>query len=138
MSHNLWVINLIVSWWFNKSCFWSAELQSWMSVCISWCCLCCNIWKSDRSVFNAHCLLHFRHEKFRLPFLNNRNWWFILRVNLATNDILTPFDLRAQTFRVNVELPAFYRGQKFFKKFFRKGPFFDRQNFQKYFFEPKS
>ena len=34
------------------------------------------------------------------------------RVILAPNDDLTPFDLKAQIFRVNVELSVYYRGQK--------------------------
>ena len=34
------------------------------------------------------------------------------RVILAPNDDLTPFDLRAQIFRVNAEFSARYRGQK--------------------------
>ena len=34
---------------------------------------------------------------------------------LAANDVLTPFDLRAQNFRVNVEFSTCHRGQK--KKF---------------------
>ena len=34
------------------------------------------------------------------------------RVILAPNDVLTPFDLRAQIFRVNVEMFVHYRGQK--------------------------
>ena len=38
------------------------------------------------------------------------------RVILAPNDDLTPFDLRAQILRVNVELSVHYRGQKFFSK----------------------
>ena len=38
------------------------------------------------------------------------------RVILAQNDYLTPFDLRAQIFRVNVELSVHYRGQNFFFK----------------------
>ena len=31
---------------------------------------------------------------------------------LAANDVLTPFDLRAQNFRVNVEFSTCHRGQK--------------------------
>ena len=38
----------------------------------------------------------------------------MIRVILAPNDDLTPFDLRAQIFRVNVELSVHYRGQNFF------------------------
>ena len=38
------------------------------------------------------------------------------RVILARNYVLTPFDLRAQIFRVNVELSDYYRGQKKFSK----------------------
>ena len=34
----------------------------------------------------------------------------------APNEILTPFDLRAQIFRVNVELSAYYHGQNNFRK----------------------
>ena len=33
---------------------------------------------------------------------------------------LTPFDLRAQIFRVNVNLSVYYRGQFFFRKNVRK------------------
>ena len=40
----------------------------------------------------------------------------ITRVILARNDVLTPFDLRAQIFRVNVELSAYYHGQNNFRK----------------------
>ena len=36
------------------------------------------------------------------------------RVILARNDVLTPFDLRVQIFRVNVEFSTCYRGQKNF------------------------
>ena len=42
------------------------------------------------------------------------------RVILAPNDVLTPFDLRAQMLRVNVELSAYYRGQFFFRNNVRK------------------
>ena len=41
----------------------------------------------------------------------------INRVILAQIDVLTPFDLRAQIFRVNVESSAYYRGQKIAKLF---------------------
>ena len=44
------------------------------------------------------------------------------RVMLAPNDILTPFDLRGQIFRVNVELSAYHRGQKFVDIFSKKCP----------------
>ena len=40
----------------------------------------------------------------------------ITRVMLAPNDVLTPFDLRTQNFRVNVELSAYYRGREKFRK----------------------
>ena len=40
----------------------------------------------------------------------------IIRVILAPNDLLTPFDLRAQNFRVNVEFANYHRGQKIFSK----------------------
>ena len=40
----------------------------------------------------------------------------IARVFLGSNEVLTPFDLRAQIFRVNVELSPYYRGQFFFEK----------------------
>ena len=36
------------------------------------------------------------------------------RVILAPNDVLTPFDLRAQNFRVIVEFSTCHRGQNFF------------------------
>ena len=49
------------------------------------------------------------------------------RVILASNDFLTPFDLRAQIFRVNVELSVHYRGQKIFRKNDRK--FFETVGF---------
>ena len=38
------------------------------------------------------------------------------RVILASNDVLTPFDLKAQIFRVNMELSAYNLGQFFFSK----------------------
>ena len=38
------------------------------------------------------------------------------RVILAPNDDLTPFDLRAQILRVNVELSVYYRGPNNFSK----------------------
>ena len=38
------------------------------------------------------------------------------RVILAPNDVLTPFDLRAQIIRVNVELSVHNRGQNFFSQ----------------------
>ena len=40
----------------------------------------------------------------------------MIRVILAPNDLLTPFDLRAQNFRVNVEFSTEHRGQNFFSK----------------------
>ena len=40
----------------------------------------------------------------------------ICRVIFALNDLLTPFDLRAQNFRVNVEFSTCHRGQKNFSK----------------------
>ena len=50
----------------------------------------------------------------------------ITRVILARNDVLTPFDLRAQIFRVNVELSAYYRVQKIFRKKYSKMTFFEK------------
>ena len=46
------------------------------------------------------------------------------RVLLSPNDVLTPFELRGQIFRVNVELSTYYREQK---KISKKCPkiFFD-------------
>ena len=44
----------------------------------------------------------------------------MIRVILAPKERLTPFDLRAQIFRVNVELSAYNRGQKKFRKNDRK------------------
>ena len=38
------------------------------------------------------------------------------RVTLGPNDVLFPFDLRAQNFRVNVEFFTCHRGQKNFRK----------------------
>ena len=38
------------------------------------------------------------------------------RVVFAPNDVLTQFDLRAQIFRVNVELSVHYRGLKIFSQ----------------------
>ena len=38
--------------------------------------------------------------------------WVMIRVMLAPNDLWTPFDPRAQNFRVNVELSVHYCGQK--------------------------
>ena len=43
----------------------------------------------------------------------------MIRVVPGPNDLLTPFDLRAQNFRVDVEFSTCYRGQKFF---FKKPP----------------
>ena len=40
----------------------------------------------------------------------------INRVIHAQKERLTPFDLRAQIFRVNVNLSVYYRGQFFFEK----------------------
>ena len=40
----------------------------------------------------------------------------MIRLILAPRERLTPFDLRAQIFRVNVELSAHNRGQKNFSK----------------------
>ena len=40
----------------------------------------------------------------------------MLRVILAPNDLSTPFDPRAQNFRVNVKLSVHYREQFFFSK----------------------
>ena len=45
------------------------------------------------------------------------------RVIHALNDDLTPFDLRAQILRVNVELSVHYRGQKIFSKKYLKVTF---------------
>ena len=45
------------------------------------------------------------------------------RVILAPNDLLTPFDLRAENFRVNVEFSTCHRGQKNFRKNVPKWPF---------------
>ena len=42
------------------------------------------------------------------------------RVIFARNDLLTPFDLRAQNFRVTVEFSTQHRGSKFFRKNVRK------------------
>ena len=36
--------------------------------------------------------------------------YYITRVILAPNDLFTPFDLKAQTFRVNVEWSTYYHG----------------------------
>ena len=44
----------------------------------------------------------------------------INRVIHAQKERLTPFDLRAQIFRVNVNLSVYYRGQFFFRKNVRK------------------
>ena len=77
------------------------------------------------------------------------------RVILAPNDVLTPFDLRAQNFRVIVEFSTCHRGQNFFSKKCPKVTFrlekkfwiiFLKQllsdhwwskKYQKLFFEPK-
>ena len=40
----------------------------------------------------------------------------ISRVILARKDYLTPFDLKAQIFRFNLEFSTCYRGQKIFRK----------------------
>ena len=63
-------------------------------------------------------------QSFRLPFYGiNRIYEFealIIRVVLAPNDVLTPFDLRAQIFKVNMQLSAYNREQTFFRKNARK------------------
>ena len=56
----------------------------------------------------------------------------ITRVVLGPNDVLTPFDLRTQTFRVNVELATYYHKHTRKKIFEPKGYF--RTFFQKIFF----
>ena len=38
----------------------------------------------------------------------------MFRVILAPNDLLTPFDLKAQNFRVNVEFSTQHRGGNFY------------------------
>ena len=53
-------------------------------------------------------------------FLGTYDSYVITRFLLAPNDVLTPFELRAQIFRVNVELSAYNHGQKFFRKNVRK------------------
>ena len=40
----------------------------------------------------------------------------MIRVILVPNDLLTPFYLRAQKFKVNVEFSAYHHGQTFFSK----------------------
>ena len=56
------------------------------------------------------------------------------RVILAPNDDLTPFDLSAQIFRVNVELSVHYRGQNFFSKKCLKVTFrLEKISFPKFF-----
>ena len=47
-----------------------------------------------------------------MDFLRLHYIYIISRVILAENDALTPFDLRAKIFRVNVELSGCYRGLK--------------------------
>ena len=50
------------------------------------------------------------------------------RVILTSNDVLTPFDLRAQIFRVNEELSA-YQGGQFFSKKMSESDLWARKNF---------
>ena len=61
-------------------------------------------------------------QSFRLPFYGiNRIYGFeapMIRVILAQNDGLTPFDLRAQIF--NVQFAAYNHEQTFFRKNVRK------------------
>ena len=47
----------------------------------------------------------------------------ICRVIVAPNDLLTPFDLRAQMFRVNVEFSTCHHGQTFLSKKYPKVTF---------------
>ena len=53
---------------------------------------------------------------------------FMSRVILAPNDLLTPFALRAQNFRVNVEFSTEHRGRIFFFENVRKLPFSSSYN----------
>ena len=56
-------------------------------------------------------------QSFRLPFYGiNRIYEFdapIIRVIVVKNDAMTPFDLRAQIFKVNVQLSVYNREQLF-------------------------
>ena len=58
------------------------------------------------------------------------------RVILARNDVLTPFDLRVQIFRVNVEFSTCYRGQKnYFEKISERNlPTWKKKYFKKHIF----
>ena len=58
------------------------------------------------------------------------------RVILAPKERLTHFDLRAQIFRVNVELSAYNRGQKKFRKNDRKWPVGSKKIFIQVFLKP--
>ena len=60
----------------------------------------------------------------------------IIRVILAPNDLLTPFDLRAQNFRVNVEFANYHRGQKIFSKKCPKVTFWLEKIFCQVFLKP--
>ena len=61
---------------------------------------------NSKAVFD---LLKFLNEYLELV---PHHLWVIIRVILARNDVLTPFDLRVQIFRVNVEFSTCCRGQK--------------------------
>ena len=58
----------------------------------------------------------------------------MIRVILARNDLLTPFDLRAENFRVNVEFSTWDRGPKIFSKKCPKVTFRLEKNFFLNFF----
>ena len=60
--------------------------------------------------------------------------WPMIRVILAPKERLTPFDLRTQTFRVNVELSTYYHGHTR-KIFLRTKKKILRTFFQNFFFK---
>ena len=59
-------------------------------------------------------------QSFRLPFYGiNRIYVFdalIIRVIVVQTDVLTPFDLRAQIFKVNMQFSAYNREETFCSK----------------------
>ena len=59
----------------------------------------------------------------------------MIRVILAPKERLTPFDLRGQIFRVNLEFSTYYRGLKIFSKKWPKVTFRLERKFFSRFFE---
>ena len=93
------------------------------------------VWDCDQSS-----LMKFSEFFWMKFFQNVENFYFIvmIRVILAPNDLLTPFNLRAQNFRVNVEFSTQHRGQKNFANNVRKWPFFEPKGQFRTFFRKKN